>query len=249
MTLRMMNTLVLRGGLTIVAALMLSTAGFAQEAEPLPDYEDIRSDPIDVEIPIEGDLPGDNSGEVIVIEDDGFVYVPPVEVEPGDEGDGSIIIDDGWIVDVPPEGDSGYVGGDGDGQTELGDEGGETVIDGDGSLIDDPVDVGEGGGGEADVTDPAGNGDDIVTMYGAWSLDRPIEGMAGDMSDCGGCEMMSAAAGGGEAMISAAPRSAARSAAMGSAVSRSDVVTNRPTAGQYAECVAENPGLAWLCNW
>ena len=210
MTLRMMNTLVLRGGLTIVAALMLSTAGFAQGADPVPDDEVIWINPIDVEIPVEDDFVDDNLDDVIII-DDGWVVDDPVEEDPVDGGG-----DGGWVDEDPVDG---------------------------GWVDEEPVDDGWTGD-EGDAGDPVDEGDGIIVIDDLWLTVDPIDGLPGEVFDCLGCEMQTTAMGGVEVLVPSVPRLATK----GRAVS-SFGVAHRPTSAQYGECVAENPGLAWLCNW
>ena len=219
MKLGSMNTLILRGGLTLVAALMLSTAGFAQGADPVPDDEVIWINPIDVEIPVEDDFVDDNLDDVIII-DDGWVVDDPVEEDPVDGGG-----DGGWVDEDPVDG--GWV-----------DE--EPVDD---WVDEEPVDDGWTGD-EGDAGDPVDEGGGIIVIDDLWLTVDPIDGLPGEVFDCLGCEMQTTAMGGVEVLVPSVPRLATK----GRAVS-SFGVANRPTSAQYGECVAENPGLAWLCNW
>ena len=219
-----LNGRILRAGLSVFAALLVSTTAFAQEATD--GSEDVVMYPV---------LDG---GPIIVV-DDGFILGDGVVVD--DSGNSDDVItddgsDEGWTEYDLGDGGTGDggTGDDGTGDDGTGDGGTGDGGTGDGGTGDNGTgDNGTGDGGLIVIDD----GEVVIYyMYG----DRPL--------DCPECrdltldlpvEAYQMSAGGPQvADVAAAPTVKPR---------RSTAAPSM--ASSAAECLALHPQLPWLCEW
>ncbi len=165
---------------------------------------------------------GDSSGEPVVVDDPGLILVDP----PADgvcEPDCAITIDDGWVDEGTGGIDDGWVG---DGSAGAGGPVDDGIVD-DGILVDDGT-SGEDGG----MIDGTVDGGVIVDDGGL-----PVIYYADGGSDCGGCEMQSAAGGPAPGAVSGVGRHRAGA-----------VPGQRPARGPDL-CIDHPPALNWICDW
>ena len=226
------NRLVLRGGLTLVAALMLTTAAFGQDQSDAGSG--IATDPTDVasdagtgddgsNVAAGGD--GNATGEPDPIAVDADVIPDPVIDNGGD------IPVDGWTGD-PVDGGSGDGSGDwvddgsGDG---TGDGTGDWVDDGSGGGTDERADAGTGGDG-------AINEGEVVIYY-----------MNGGPVPCAECEVAIADMSVEAYQMSVASPLVAANDAPAAKPRRS--ASRSVAASSMADCLALHPQLPWICEW
>lgn len=218
--------LMLRGGVTLAAALMMTTAVLGQDQAAGEDPA------VTVEVmPFEGDI---LIWHDVNPADDGIAVD---ETEPAADGGPDIVIDDGEVIDDWP-GDDGWTDEEwvDDGSVDDGWTDEEWVDDGsDGGWVDDGSD-----GGTGDGTDGAADGgvvDDgeVVIYYLDGGPVRCAECDLGDLpmeayqSGAGNPEVQR-----GDEPVAAKPR---RSSGTAFAV------------GSMAACLADHPQLPWICEW
>jgi hypothetical protein len=249
-----LNDRILRTGLSVVAALLLSTAAFAQDADGTPEIsDDAVTMPVDDSGMVQGDEGPAEGGPDEEINVDIFTtYV--VDEVPGDESAG----DDGagdndWVDDG--SGDDGWIDIC---NTVVCGEDGEPIVGepGDGGWVDEAP--GEEGAGDEGTGDE-GTGDDgwvyiddgeVVIYY----LDgvRPL--------DCPECRDITLDLPVEAYQMSAGGLSDLDAQAGVDVPAVNDVVAAKPTksrksrgaasyVGTQADCLAQHPQLPWMCEW
>ena len=254
------NRLVLRGGLTLVAALMLTTAAFGQDQSDAGSG--IATDPTDVasdagtgddgsNVAAGGD--GNATGEPDPIAVDADVIPDPVIDNGGD------IPVDGWTGD-PVDGGSGDGSGDwvddgsGDGTGDwVADGSGDGTGDGTGDWVDDGSGGGTGDGTGDWVDDGSGGGTDERADAGTGGDGAINEGevviyyMNGGPVPCAECEVAIADMSVEAYQMSAASPLVAANDAPAAKPRRS--ASRSVAASSMADCLALHPQLPWICEW
>ncbi len=221
------NKQLLRIGLSVVAALLLSSATFAQDAVGSDD--ELVLNPVDLAI----DAGGETGGE-----DPGFAVGEP---DPNDAGEPDVVIDDGGVMPGDDAGaDDGVVDDgvvedevvdDGSWQDPVGDD--DTII-----VIDDGLCIGVG----------CVPGDDSVTYDGGYGYDGEVviyymEGPRPE--DCMNCRDLDLPV---EAyQTTGGPLVTDTDAAVAAKPRRSSAAPS--LAGDSAACLALHPQVPWLCEW
>ena len=247
MTNGIFGRLVMRGGLTLAAAFMMTTAVFGQD-----QAQTGGEDPTETVDASPGDE-GSQTGQEPNPEDHGIAEGEP-DPNAGDGPD--IVIDDGYEIGGWPD-DSFDDGSDGGGDwVDDGSDGGTDdgwVDDGTGDGTDDGwVDDGTGDGTDDGWVDDGSGGsvgddglvdDGEVTIHyldGGPVLCADCDGDFGDLPveayqmSAGNPLADAAAAGLADAPVAAKPR---RNKSQALAV------------GNMANCLAEHPQLPWICEW
>ena len=238
------NRLMLRGGLTLAAALMLTTAGFG--LAQAGGFDEPVTEPVVVVV---DDAAGDDGSDVNTGEDaiavgepdtsgDGSEGVPDVPVDDG-SGSGTDVVIDDPVDDGSGGGTGDWVdGGSGDGTGDWVDDGsgggtgdgtGDWVDDGSGGGTDDRADAGTGGDG-------AINEGEVVIYY-----------MNGGPVPCAECEVAIADMSVEAYQMSAASPLVAANDAPAAKPRRS--ASRSVAASSMADCLALHPQLPWICEW
>ncbi len=229
-----LNRMILRAGLSVVAALLLSSAGFAQDASgdgrtATVDLSTVDPAPVDIAIDP-------------VVTDGGDPGIAVGEPDPTGDGTGD-----------------GTVAGDGSGDGTVADDGsGDGTVAGDGTSdgTGDGTVVGDGTGDGTVVGDGTGDG----TVVGDGTGDGTVISYSDGTSDCGGCEMQNMAGplltpalagtpgkAGHRAAVAAGVAPAATASASGSG--SGNYVAHTPVTRAAQACLTQHPGLPWLCEW
>ena len=238
------NRLMLRGGLTLAAALMVTTAVFGQD-QPGPG-EDIVLNPIDIvvddglEIGVGGwpDVPvGDGSGDGF----DGGAGTGDDGTGAGDVGAGTGDVGAGTGDDGTGAGDVGA--GTGDDGTGAGDVGAGTGDVGAGDV--GVGDVGAGTGDDGTGADTGtGTGDGVGVVDEGEVVIYYLDGGPVLCADC-------------EVGITGLPVEAYQSDAVGPLAAGNAAPAAKPrasarqpiAASNMADCLALHPQLPWICEW
>ena len=238
------NRLMLRGGLTLAAALMLTTAGFG--LAQAGGFDEPVTEPVVVVV---DDAAGEYGSDVNTGEDaiavgepdpsgDGSEGVPDVPVDDG-SGSGTDVVIDDPVDDGSGGGTGDWVdGGSGDGTGDWVDDGsgggtgdgtGDWVDDGSGGGTDDRADAGTGGDG-------AINEGEVVIYY-----------LNGGPVPCAECEVAIADMSVEAYQMSAASPLVAANDAPAAKPRRS--ASRSVAASSMADCLALHPQLPWICEW
>ena len=248
------STSALRGGLGLLAALMITTSAWAQDATgndagaaPDPAVSDVAAPDAGGDgqgIAVGEPSPYDETPPDVVI-DDGAV-IGGWEDDPAADGEGSG--DDGWVDDVSDGGDDDWVddgsdGGD-NGWVDDGSDGGDD------GWVDDGSDVGDDGwvddgsdGGDGSVEPVDGSGDWGVIVDGEYVI-RYLDGGPVTCDDClPGVEFpmeevyQMSAGGGAEGLPGAGP------------VRRSHAERSSFGVMSLSQCLTTYPEMPWICEW
>ena len=242
------NRLMLRGGLTLAAALMLTTAGFG--LAQAGGFDEPVTEPVVVVV---DDAAGDDGSDVNTGEDtiavgepdtsgDGSEGVPDVPVDDG-SGSGTDVVIDDPVDDGSGGGTGDWVdGGSGDG---TGDGTGDWVDDGSGGGTGDGTGdwVDDGSGGGTDDRADAGTGGDGAINEG----EVVIYYMNGGPVPCAECEVAIADMSVEAYQMSADSPLVAANDAPAAKPRRS--ASRSVAASSMADCLALHPQLPWICEW